>query len=532
MPQYDLQRIAGLGLEKGVLVGKYRVERVLGAGGMGVVVAAHHLTLDEKVAIKFLLPEMVEDAVSASRFLREARAAVKIKSEHVARVFDVGTLESGAPYMVMEFLEGGDLAGWLRERGPLPIEQTIEFVLQACVAVAEAHRLGIVHRDLKPANLFCIRRPDGQLAIKVLDFGISKMTGVEGAVSGADTGPATLMGSPFYMSPEQMRSATDVDAGTDIWALGVLLHELLSGKVPFHGQTIAEVATKIAVEAPQPLRALRPEVPAGIEAAVLRCLEKNRKKRFASVGALATALLPFGPRHSAVYVERIMGTLDEAAASPRAWDWTPSSRRPNATAALDAAEGAGPPSGETIAPMGRTVPRGIRAKGGLVAIACALLVATVAAAMLQRSQHVVRVYSDSGSVSALPAPPAVVSIKELVEAEPTAPMSTRPASSAEARANGRSSSPGATSSPGSPGPASPPPGPAPAPAPRAKAPGADPRATTAPRRPGTPGPVSASAPAAPFPPSPSAPGAPKDCRLVSYFDSDGNQHFKQDCGGN
>jgi serine/threonine-protein kinase len=502
MPQYDLQRIAGLGLEKGVLVGKYRVERVLGAGGMGVVVAAHHLTLDEKVAIKFLLPEMVEDAVSASRFLREARAAVKIKSEHVARVFDVGTLESGAPYMVMEFLEGGDLAGWLRERGPLPIEQTIEFVLQACVAVAEAHRLGIVHRDLKPANLFCIRRPDGQLAIKVLDFGISKMTGVEGAVSGADTGPATLMGSPFYMSPEQMRSATDVDAGTDIWALGVLLHELLSGKVPFHGQTIAEVATKIAVEAPQPLRALRAEVPAGIEAAVLRCLEKNRKKRFPSVGALATALLPFGPRHSAVYVERIMGTLDEDAASPRAWDWAPSSRRPNALGALDAADGGGAPSGGTIAPMGRTVPRGIRGKGGLVAIACALLVAgTVAAAMLQRAPRVVRVSTDSGSVSALPPPPAVVSIKELVEVAPTAPASTRPAPSAEAPTNAAASSPGPAAL-----------------APRAKA--------AAPRRPVPPGPGSPSSP------SPAAPGAPKDCRLVSYFDSDGNQHFKQDCGGN
>src|SRR5262245_59127005 len=159
-----------------VLAGKYRVDRVLGVGGMGVVVAAHHIELDDKVAIKFLLPETLENGEAVARFAREARAAVKIKSEHVARVSDVGKLESGAPYMVMEYLVGSDLAGWLDERGPLPIDQVVEFVLQASEAIAEAHSLGIVHRDLKPANLFAIRRPDGALSIKVLDFGISKMT--------------------------------------------------------------------------------------------------------------------------------------------------------------------------------------------------------------------------------------------------------------------------------------------------------------------------------------------------------------------
>jgi hypothetical protein len=499
MPPHDTTGIAGLALEAGdILAGKYRVERVLGAGGMGVVVLAHHLTLDEKVAIKFLLPQMLDDSAatgSASRFLREARAAVKIKSEHVARVFDVGTLENGAPFMVMEFLEGGDLAAWLRERGALPIEQTVEFVLQACVAVAEAHRLGIVHRDLKPANLFCIRRPDGQLAIKVLDFGISKMTGTNGALSGMDTGPATLMGSPFYMSPEQMRSATDVDARTDIWALGVVLHELLSGKVPFHGQTITEVATKIAVEAPVPLRNLRPELAPGIEAAVLRCLEKDRKKRFPSVGDLATALLPFGPRHSAVYVDRIMGTLDASAVTPREWDWAPSSRSPNASAA---------PAGGTIASMGRTVPRGIRAKTGLVAGVCALLAAVaLGAVLLQRSPRIVRIPGDSGGVPSMPPPPAVVSIKELVETAPavSAPIASaaHPVAPSQGLPPGKPAFNGGGSNPETP----------------------EPRAVTgAPRRSGSPG-------AAASPPS-----SPQHCRLVSYFDSDGNQHFKQDCSGN
>src|SRR5580692_1408544 len=192
-----------------VLAGKYRVERVLGVGGMGIVVAAHHLQLDEKVALKFLLPQAMQSAEATNRFVREARAAVKIKNEHVARVSDVGTLENGSPYMVMEYLEGGDLAAWLEQRGALPVEQAVEFVLQACVAVADAHALGIVHRDLKPANLFCVRRSDGQLSIKVLDFGISKLSDNMNDSSGVPVASMTrtsaVMGSPLYMSPEQMQ---------------------------------------------------------------------------------------------------------------------------------------------------------------------------------------------------------------------------------------------------------------------------------------------------------------------------------------
>jgi len=188
-----------------VLVGKYRVERVLGAGGMGVVVAAHHIQLDEKVALKFLLPEALQNHEAIGRFVREARAAVKIKGEHVARVSDVGQLENGAPYIVMEYLDGIDLAAWLKQRGALPTELAVDFVLQTCEAIAEAHLLGIVHRDLKPANLFCVQRADGQLIIKVLDFGISKVT-TPGAVGHEMTRTNAMVGSPYYMSPEQMQS--------------------------------------------------------------------------------------------------------------------------------------------------------------------------------------------------------------------------------------------------------------------------------------------------------------------------------------
>jgi serine/threonine protein kinase len=284
-----------------VLAGKYQVERVLGAGGMGVVVAAHHVQLDTKVAIKFLLPHMLFNGEAVARFAREAKAAVKITSEHVARVIDVGTLETGAPYMVMEYLEGGDLAAWLQQRGPLPMEQAVEFVLHACVAVAEAHGLGIVHRDLKPANLFCIRRPDGQLSVKVLDFGISKLTGTGRGSEPPGmsvTKTSAIMGSPLYMSPEQMQSAKTADAQSDIWALGVILYELLAGRVPFDGENLAEVAVKVAMQPPAPLRSYRPEVPPGLEAVVLKCLERERRSRYPNVAELAIALAEFAPKRA------------------------------------------------------------------------------------------------------------------------------------------------------------------------------------------------------------------------------------------
>ncbi len=304
--------------EGDILAGKYRVERVLGIGGMGVVVAAHHLQLDEKVALKFLLPEALGNPEAVSRFAREARAAVKIKSEHVARVSDVGTLPNGAPYMVMEYLDGGDLAAWLTERGPLAIEQAAEFVLQACEAIAEAHALGIVHRDLKPANLFCVRRADGRLSIKVLDFGISKMTQFGGSGPSAMTHASALMGSPLYMSPEQMRSAKTVDSLANIWALGTILFELVTGRPPFLAESLPELVLQITAEPPPPLRSIRPEVPAALEAVVLRCLEKDRQRRYANVAELAVALFPFAPKRAKASVERVSGIIQAAGLSASA----------------------------------------------------------------------------------------------------------------------------------------------------------------------------------------------------------------------
>lgn len=284
---------------------------------MGVVLLARHLQLDEFVAIKLPLSTVLESADAISRFLREARAAVKIKSEYVARVSDVGTLETGEPYIVMEYLQGQDLATLLRQRGQLPVEQALEFVLQACEALAEAHALGIVHRDLKPANLFCIRRADGVLAVKVLDFGISKASSAGFDATLTRTG--TLMGSPLYMSPEQLISARDVDARSDIWSLGIILFQLLSGRAPFNGETLPALSMAIAHAPPESLRSLRPELPTGLERVVLKCLEKDRERRYRDVGELAKALLEFAPKRATASVERI-SRIVSLAASPAAPD--------------------------------------------------------------------------------------------------------------------------------------------------------------------------------------------------------------------
>jgi serine/threonine-protein kinase len=294
-----------------VLAGKYQIERVLGVGGMGVVVAAKHLSLGERVAIKFLLPQALERPDVVARFHQEARAAAKLKSEHVARVNDTGTLESGAPYMVMEYLEGADIGAVLRAEGPLAIEVAVDYLLQACEALAEAHAAGIVHRDLKPGNLFLIHKNDGTPSIKIIDFGISKVgkTGdppVDG--TGEMTQTAVMMGSPLYMAPEQMASARDVDARADIWSLGVLLHCLLTGGPPFKGASVMQVYELIVLGAP-PLRSLRPGAPEGLEKLLLRCLQKNRNERYENVAELAEALAPFGPahaRHSAERTARIL----------------------------------------------------------------------------------------------------------------------------------------------------------------------------------------------------------------------------------
>ena len=354
-----------------VLAQKYRVERVLGRGGMAVVVAAKHLQLREIVAVKLLHPHVLANPRALERFLREARVAMRLKSDHVARVYDVGALDDRTPFVVMECLSGEDLGAVLRTRGRLEVSEAVDYVLQACEAIAEAHALGVVHRDLKPANLFLTTRVDGSPTVKVLDFGVSKTT-VElpddspstrdvslaapldetappsaplvpysrlsaGMVSATaptlsgGAGPAAgdtkrseverpmddsppivhggitmtqaFLGSPKYVSPEQLRSARDTDVRSDIWALGVILHELVSGLPPFAGETLEAISESILYEKPAPLRiggASR------LEPVLARCLAKERGDRFPNVQSFAEALVPFASEEGRLSAGRVL----------------------------------------------------------------------------------------------------------------------------------------------------------------------------------------------------------------------------------
>lgn len=295
------------------IAGKYVVERVLGEGGMGVVVAARHEALDQRVAIKFLLPHVISDPLVVERFAREARAAARIQSPHVARVIDVGTLDDGSPYMVMEYLEGEDVETYLERKGPLDIAEAVGIIIEACEAIAEAHMASIVHRDLKPANLFLARTP-GRRIVKVLDFGISKFSK---DTKGPKTQTGGLLGTPYYMSPEQLTDTKNVDARSDIWTLGIILYQLLSGIVPFHGETLPEVVGQILKNAPGKLRDARPDVPEALEHVILKCMNTSPALRYADVGELVMALAPFSPGSKA-HVEAIMRALTGVDGPPSA----------------------------------------------------------------------------------------------------------------------------------------------------------------------------------------------------------------------
>jgi serine/threonine-protein kinase len=274
-----------------VIEGKYRVERILGQGAMGVVLAATHLELDQRVAIKVLQSSQTERDDGARRFLREARACVKIQSEHVVRVLDVGRLRVGSPYIVMEYLEGRDLAGVLVQRGPLPVLVAVDYILQACDGVAAAHAQGIVHRDLKPSNLFLTSLPDGGEIVKVIDFGISKARLEPDSRDVVRT--QGMLGSPIYMSPEQMTASQEIDTRCDIWAFGVILYELLTGRPPFSADNIPQVCALVLHGTAAAARLVRPDVPLMLEEIIHRCLQKDPGRRFAHVGELATYLADF-----------------------------------------------------------------------------------------------------------------------------------------------------------------------------------------------------------------------------------------------
>ncbi|HEY8076917.1 MAG TPA: serine/threonine-protein kinase [Labilithrix sp.] len=286
-----------------IVADKYRIDAVVGAGGMGVVLAATHVEIGQRVAIK-LLRDMSDEGLA--RFHREARLLVRLKSAHVARVFDVGALDDDTPYIVMELLEGSDLGKLLEEKGRFTVEEAVDHVMQAMCAVAEAHTLGMVHRDLKPANLFLAAGPGGSTVVKVLDFGVSKV------IEERDrelTNEGVALGSPGYMSPEQIDSSRDVDARADVYSLGAILYRLVTGRNPYKGNSVVSVMASMAIDKMPPLRSLVPDAPEGFAVAVERALAKDRDARWPSVMNLADAIAPFGSRRARSAQGEILATM-------------------------------------------------------------------------------------------------------------------------------------------------------------------------------------------------------------------------------
>jgi serine/threonine protein kinase len=429
-----------------VVADKYVVERTLGVGGMGVVVQARDRVLDRQVAIKFLLPKLVGSDTAVQRFVREARAATRITSEHVVRLLEIEKLPSGTPFFVMEYLDGCDLRTLLRERGALPPSLAVDYVLQALQAVAEGHVRGIVHRDLKPGNLFLTRRADGTPLIKVLDFGIAKTAESDAAEAVALTSSEDVrLGSPAYMPPEQLQSPRDVDLRSDIWSLGATLYELLCGRPPFGGSGYLELATHVLNRPPAPLSERAPTAdlfPAGLEKVVLKCLEKERRLRFANAQELATALARFGSADARMSLTRVTGMFASSASFPaltRAIPADPAECEPT----LDVSSGASRSPSEVTGTAGADARRTNDIQGSAhfpsrkrwLAVAGVAALAVVGLAVSRGGRTVPASAANSSpptAETALEAPPQPITplfappAAQAVRLPPVAPAETRP----------------------------------------------------------------------------------------------------------
>jgi len=286
-----------------IVAQRFRVLRILGRGGMGIVFLALHLELDRRVALKIVREELLVRKDVVNRLIHEARNAAKLRSEHCTHVLEFGRLESGAPYIVMEYLEGIDLEAYMMAHGPVAPQEAVGFILQACEAVAEAHAHGIIHRDIKPGNLFLATSADGSTSVKVLDFGISKSTHERSPR--VITDPRMVVGSPGHMSPEQVRCSSRVGPAADIWSLGAVLYEAVTGHCPFEAESITGIYKRVLDLDPLAPSAYQPSVSDGLERVILRCLRKSPSERFADVAELARDLAPFGPAGSVDLAQRI-----------------------------------------------------------------------------------------------------------------------------------------------------------------------------------------------------------------------------------
>lgn len=329
-----------------LLAGKYRVERLHRRGALGLTLEALHTQLGQRVAVRLLAADPKAHPEAAARFLHGARLAVQYQNEHTARIVDVGSLGSGAPYIVTELLAGSDLRRVLRVRDSLPVPEAVDYILQACEGLADAHAHNVVHRNMKPTNLFLTRR-DGQRRIAVLDFGVSEDPLSDIAINlGSTLGAVSAL---TYLAPEQIRQPATVDGRADIWALGAILYEMLTGCLLHDAQTTPELLAMIVADAPTPVSHLRPEISAELEAVVLRAVAKDREARYSSLAEMAEALSPFASEEGAEAVVRIGKALGRRAATvppplpgaPRSRAIVHVARPPQASVALATPRGRG-----------------------------------------------------------------------------------------------------------------------------------------------------------------------------------------------
>lgn len=431
-----------------VVAEKYLIERTLGVGGMGVVVAARDQLLDRRVAIKFLLPKLAGSDTAVQRFTREARAATRVTGEHVVRLLEIEKLPSGTPFFVMEYLDGSDLRALLRERGALAPSLAVDYVLQALQAVAEGHVRGIVHRDIKPGNLFLTSRADGTPLIKVLDFGIAKTLDSDSAESTSLTSSDDVrLGSPAYMPPEQLQNPRDVDKRSDIWSLGATLYELLCGRPPFEGPGYLELASRILSQPPIPLAAqpVPPTLPPGLEAILRKCLEKDRHARYANAVDLAVALAPFGSDDARVSLGRITGMSNSSSSIP-ALTRSVSQDAPACAATLEAPIGLTPDERRTSNIGGVESSPPSRPRRSWLVIAAAAVV--ILAVFVFRGPAQVAPHPSAAAASRPPAHgPPIVSVAELARAAAAATAAQVAAEQASVAAPPASTAPRTTASP-------------------------------------------------------------------------------------
>jgi eukaryotic-like serine/threonine-protein kinase len=419
-----------------MVAASYRVERVIGIGGTAVVLEAAHASQRQRVAIKMLLPENASSKEAKKRFEREERMLAQLHSEHILRIYGTGQ-HRGLPFMLLELLEGTDLGELIRRDGPLPIDQAVAYVLQACHAVAEAHSLGITHRDIKPSNLFLCRRTDGSPCIKVLDFGVSKASRPQTVgESSILTHTSAVVGSPFYMSPEQMLGSRDVDARTDIWALGVTLFELVTRTLPFAAETPKEVSWRILNDEPTSLRRLRPLYPAALESVITRCLRRRPTERWANVADFARRLADFGPDHARHAVEQIYRLVPPTEEDPA---------RESRRAATPG--GGGGPGGDTTTMYMSPRPRRQRRQRLAIGLAVGAFAAGTGCGWLlgligppaSAPAPAAAATAAAPAARSQPLPAATVEDEDVIDldegaAEPTAAATTAPSASASARA--------------------------------------------------------------------------------------------------